>query len=135
MCPCVNPFPFTPLLQEEEGDEEEESESREQQARREAVEKLANEKPPSYEAAVVKPPPYDLQYHLTPTQPRSQSLPYEPEKQYVGKMFLTVPHLLVEGTTEDTLDDKDDVFLPSYQDAIRLSFRSDKDPTENEEQD
>ncbi|XP_071526040.1 uncharacterized protein [Panulirus ornatus] len=121
--------------QEEEGDEED-SEGVEQRARQQAIENLANEKPPSYEAAVVKPPPYDLHFHLTPTQPRSQTVAHDPEKQFLNKMeFLTVPNLVVDGTAEDSCDEKDDVFLPSYQDAIRLSFRSDKDPTENQEQD
>nr|XP_053633358.1 uncharacterized protein LOC128689251 [Cherax quadricarinatus] len=98
-----------------------------------AVQNSGNEKPPSYEAAVVKPPPYDLQFHLTPTQPCSQTgIDFGKEQFKIDSA--NVPKLVTEGTTESALS-KEDVFLPSYQDAIRLSFSSDKDLIDNQGKD
>ncbi|KAK8745906.1 hypothetical protein OTU49_000085 [Cherax quadricarinatus] len=98
-----------------------------------AVQNSGNEKPPSYEAAVVKPPPYDLQFHLTPTQPCSQTgIDFGKEQFKIDSV--NVPKLVTEGTTESALS-KEDVFLPSYQDAIRLSFSSDKDLIDNQGKD
>ncbi|XP_042219877.1 uncharacterized protein LOC121864774 [Homarus americanus] len=119
-------------------EDEEESEGETQQRGQEEVvtRDLANEKPPSYEAAVVKPPPYDLQFHLTPRQSRCQAVLNHPDDKNVIKVdFLTVPTLTVDNTkdVEGALDDKEDLSLPSYQDAIRLSFRSDKSSMGNQD--
>ncbi|XP_042863511.1 uncharacterized protein LOC122247884 isoform X2 [Penaeus japonicus] len=110
----------------EEGENgEEESGQEEQREEPERPPDIALESPPSYEAAVVKPPPYDLYHHLTPTQPRSAlQAPPITEKKLQKSQFLGLPNLhQPPGITDD---EDDDVFLPSYQEAVRLSLRSEK---------
>ncbi|XP_068228208.1 uncharacterized protein [Palaemon carinicauda] len=91
-----------------------------------APEEIVNENPPSYEVAVVKPPPYDLYHHLTPTQPRCQIQPDYEYRPSIDDNFLSVPQLVTKKEPSQ-VDEDDDVFLPSYQDAIRLSICSGKD--------
>lgn len=91
---------------------------------------MVHENPPSYELAVVKPPPYDLYHHLTPTQPRSQI--QQKCKENLRDSFLKVPEFLGQDTQSNASDCDDDLFLPSYQDAIRLSFRSEKEEEDKE---
>ncbi|XP_064114800.1 uncharacterized protein LOC135221011 [Macrobrachium nipponense] len=126
-----------------------------------APDEIENESPPSYEVAVVKPPPYDLYHHLTPTQPRTQfqseyeyrnsidysssigyrssidyrnsidyssSIGYRSSIDYrnsIDENFLSVPQMTIKKEPSE-VDEDDDIFLPSYNDAIRLSICSGK---------
>ncbi|XP_069164851.1 uncharacterized protein [Procambarus clarkii] len=108
------------------------AESRDQrQARQDATHESANEKPPSYEAALVRPPPYDLYYHLSPAKPRDQALVNNLEGGLLKTDFLSLPSL-VEGSRVVRPED-DDASLPSYQEAIiRQSYRNETFPVENQ---
>lgn len=116
---------FYSVCQAEEESGEEGSGQEEQREETERPPDIALEEPPSYEAAVVKPPPYDLYHHLTPTQPRS-ALPAPPitEKKLHKSQFLGLPNLQQPPIVTD--DEDDDVFLPSYQEAVRLSLKTEK---------
>lgn len=110
---------------EEEESGEEGSGQEEQREETERPPDIALEEPPSYEAAVVKPPPYDLYHHLTPTQPRSAlQAPPITEKKLHKSQFLGLPNLQQPPIVTD--DEDDDVFLPSYQEAVRLSLKTEK---------
>ncbi|KAK7086984.1 hypothetical protein SK128_006495 [Halocaridina rubra] len=115
---------------EEENDDDNDGNNNDEGSSEEPPEEVVNESPPSYESAVGKPPPYDLFHHLTPTQPRS-SPTQEVKKQNINNNILTVPtDYPLRKEPRDSIDlaeEDDDVFLPSYQDALRLSFRSEKE--------
>lgn len=66
--------------------------------------------------AVVKPPPYDLQCHLTPQQ-HADYLPVKLQPPPSAELLI-VPARLGE-------DSDNDLYLPSYQDAMMLSLHSD----------
>lgn len=90
-----------------------------------ASNEIENESPPSYEIAVVKPPPYDLYYHLTPTQARSQFQADYEYRNSIDENFLSVPQLTIKKEPSE-VDEDEDIFLPSYNDAIRFSISSGK---------
>lgn len=79
----------------------------------------SNEKPPPYDVAVVKPPPYDLQCHLTPQQ-LVRDLPVKPRRCSSEELLIVPSRLPIE-------DNDKDMFLPSYQDAVRLPPYNDTD--------
>lgn len=96
--------------------EDEEEPEQQQHAAQEVRVDWASEKPPSYEVAVVKPPPYDLQYHLTPQQ-HVGYLPVKLQPRPSAELLI-VPSRLGENGDND-------LFPPSYQDAMMLSLHSD----------
>ncbi|KAK4304537.1 hypothetical protein Pmani_023514 [Petrolisthes manimaculis] len=135
-------YVVTVLEEPEEGEEEEEEQEEVEPAASALQTEEEDEKPPSYEAALVDPPPYDLHNHLTPTQPRSQgvggsgepSQQQHQQQQQQHQHFLEVPRrILGPKKTTKTNDDEDDnnddgeqdSFLPSYHEAIKLSLCSD----------
>ncbi|KAK3890353.1 hypothetical protein Pcinc_005731 [Petrolisthes cinctipes] len=139
-------FPEDPEEGEEARQEETQKEEEEEEEPVALLTEEEEEKPPSYEAALVEPPPYDLHNHLTPTQPRSQAVggvrgrgeSSDPPRQQQN--FLEVPRTLLgprrttktdDDDNNNDDDDEQDAFLPSYHDAIRLSFCSDTEESQH----
>lgn len=109
----------------QEGEDEGETEL--QQVTQEVPVDRSAEKPPSYDVAVVKPPPYDLQFHLTPKNLRNG--PPDKPQHCPNAEPLTVPARvsMEQWTSSNSIDESENDILPSYHDAMKLSLHSDGD--------
>ncbi|KAK8407334.1 hypothetical protein O3P69_002102 [Scylla paramamosain] len=112
---CV-PYSSQTQVESDASEGEDDAEADLQQETPEATIDRSAEKPPSYDVAVVKPPPYDLKFHLTPKELHSGP------RNKPGRCHNAGRHAIP--ATVSMVDESENDVLPSYQDAMKLSFHT-----------